>query len=105
MATARPPKGFGKTSSVGIVVYFDGRRVFLADFLGERKIPPTRNVGGIDDDAGPRIQRSGRTDADFVDTRAAFGLLRNSSVDRLNYRSEASFGRGMAIHRRASVRK
>ena len=62
----RSPSRLRQRSSVRIVVHFHRHVILRHDFLGQRKIPPARNVGRIKHDARFRIERPGGADPNTV---------------------------------------
>src|SRR5580700_3649602 len=61
-AASRAPYGLGQRRCVGIVLDLYRHVIDFRYFGRERKITPARNIGRIKDNAGMRIQRSGRAD-------------------------------------------
>src|SRR5580658_11318447 len=57
------PMRFRESGCIRVVVHLDGHVVNRPDFLGQREVPPARQIRRIENDARLRVKRTRRTDS------------------------------------------
>ncbi len=77
---------------VGVVIDFCANVEGALHFRGERKAPPTRQIGRIQNDSANRIERAWRADADSGERVARLRLRCKNGMDRSLQRGETNSG-------------
>ena len=81
-----------------VIFDFHGKVIALGNLGSQRKIPPTGNIGRIDNYSGVGVERAGSANADGANGPMALFSLGQQRIESLDDGVEASSGVTVAHH-------